>query len=419
VPHLIDLGPLRRHRDYRLLYLGQAASFVGSMLTIVALPYQMYQLTHSSLAVGMISSVELVALLGSALWGGAFADAFDRRRLLIGSELLLLLGSLTLAWNATRAQPSVWLLYVVAALMSAWNGFHRPALEAITPRLVDREELPAIAALGGLRGSLGAIGGPALAGILLSRLGPTWTYLIDAVTFVVSILALSQLRALSTGQLLPGDGEEAAERPSLRSIWNGLSYAAGRPELVGTYVVDLIANMFAMPMALYPALAERYGGARAIGWLYAGMSIGSLTITLFSRWTGGVRRHGLAVIIAAALWGVAIAGLGYAPNLAVAVLCLAAAGAADMVSGIFRMTIWNQTIPTKLRGRLAGVEMISYMTGPLLGNARAGWVATVTSLRTAIVSGGLLCAVGVAACALLLPRFRDYRAGASGESKGE
>lgn len=406
---LLDLGPLKRHRDYRLLYLGQAASFVGSMLTIVALPYQMYQLTHSSFAVGMISSVELVALLGAALWGGAFADAFDRRRLLIGSELLLLLGAATLAWNAARAQPSVWLLYVIAALMSAWNGFHRPALEAMTPRLVDRDELPAIAALGGLRGSLGAIGGPALAGIILARFGATWTYLIDAATFVVSITALWQMHALSQ-PAKKEDSDEPAEKPSLRSILNGLTYAISRPELVGTYVVDLIANMFAMPMALYPALAERYGGARAIGWLYAGMSIGSLAMTLFSRWTGGVRRHGLAVIIAAGLWGIAIAGLGYAPNLAVAVVCLAAAGAADMVSGIFRMTIWNQTIPTKLRGRLAGVEMISYMTGPLLGNARAGWVATVTSLRTAIVSGGLLCTAGVALCAIFLPRFRDYRA---------
>ena len=403
---LIDLGPLRRHRDYRLLYIGQATSFIGSMLTIVALPYQMYQLTKSSFAVGMISSVELVALLLAALWGGAFADAFDRRRLLIGSELLLMLCSATLAWNSSRAHPSITLLYVVAALMSAWNGFHRPALEAMTPRLVEKDELAAVAALNGLRYSIAAIGGPALAGYLLAQVGVPATYLIDVGSFAVSLVALWRMRTLST----PVAEGQPAERPGLRSIYTGLRFALGQPELVGTYVVDLIANMFAMPWALYPALAERFGGPRAIGWLYAAMSLGSLVMTLTSRWTGRVKRHGLAVIIAAGLWGLFTAALGYAPSLPLAVLCLAAAGASDMVSGLFRMTIWNQTIPSHLRGRLAGVEMISYMTGPLLGNARAGWVASLFGLRPAILSGGLLCTAGVAVCALLLPRFLRYRA---------
>jgi hypothetical protein len=379
---LLDLGPLRRHRDFRLLYIGQATSTIGSMLTVVALPYQMFLLTRSSLAVGLISTVELVALLAAALWGGAFADAFDRRRLLIGSEALLAIGSAMLAWNASRGQPSVTLLYVIAGLMSAWNGFHRPALEAMTPRLVEPIELPAVAALGSLRSSIGAISGPALAGILLAHFGPTITYAIDVATFGVSIVALWNIHALTRPM---AQGDEPAERPGLHSIVTGLRFAVSRPELVGTYVVDIIAMTFAMPLALYPALSEHYGGAQALGWLYSGMSIGSLAMTLFSGWTGGIRRHGLAV-------------------------CLAAAGAADMVSGLFRMTIWNQTIPTKLRGRLAGVEMISYMTGPLLGNARAGWMASVTSLRTAIVSGGLLCTAGVAISGLLLPRFRSYLA---------
>lgn len=402
---LLDIGPLRRHRSYRLLFVGQAVSFIGSMLTIVALPYQMYQLTHSSLSVGLISSVELVTLLAAALWGGAFADAFDRRRLLVASELLLCLGSAALLWNAMRPEPSVGLLYVIAGLMSACSGFHRPALESMTPQLVEREELPAIAALGVLRYTIGAIFGPALAGLLIDRIGMAATYGVDAATYAASLVALWQIRA----PMKPSQSDARAERPGLRSIGNGLRFAASRPELIGTYVVDLSANMFAMPMALFPALAERYGGARAVGWLYAAMSIGGLVMTLFSGWTGRVKRHGAAVIVAAGLWGVAIAALGYAPNLPLAVLCLSAAGAADMVSGLFRMTIWNETIPTELRGRLAGVEMISYMTGPLLGNARAGWVASISSLRSSIVSGGVLCVLGVVACALLLPRFRKYR----------
>lgn len=408
-PMLLDLSPLRRHRDYRLLFLGQGLSFFGSMLTIVALPYQIFKLTGSSFAVGMISTVELVALLASALWGGAFADAFDRRRLLIGAELLLALGSSALAWNAARAHPSIWLLYVIAGLMSAFNGFHRPALESMTPRLVEPHELPAIAAHGTLRYSVAAIGGPAIAGLLLARVGIVATYCIDIATYAISLLALWRIRSLRQPTSPDQTDSAPAERPGLRSIATGLTFALSRPELVGTYVVDLTANLFAMPMALYPALSERYGGARALGWLYAGMSIGSLLMTLLSGWTGRVKRHGLAVLLAAALWGLAIAALGHAPTLPIAVICLALAGAADMVSGLFRMTIWNQTIPSHLRGRLAGVEMISYMTGPLLGNARAGWVASLAGLRTSIVSGGLLCTVGVAACALLLPRFRRYR----------
>jgi MFS family permease len=398
---LLDLAPLRRHRDYRLLFLGQLVSIFGSMITYVAVPYQVYELTGSSFQVGLLGATQLAPLLLFALWGGAYADALDRRRLLIGAELVLAAGSGALALNALLARPSVALVFAVSALMSAVNGFHRPALEAMTPRLVSAEELPAVAALASLRGSAGAIGGPAVGGLCIARFGLGATYAIDVATFLVSLLALAAMAAM------PAAAE--APPPGLRSIVQGLRYAKSRPEIIGTYVVDLVAMTFAMPMALFPALAQPWGQARAAGWLYSAMSIGSLAITLLSGWTARVVRHGAAVVIAAALWGVAIVAFGHAPNLAVAVLCLVAAGAADMVSGLFRLTIWNQTIPSHLRGRLAGVEMISYMTGPLLGNARAGWMASVVSNRFSIVCGGLVCVAGVLLCIPLLPGFWKYR----------
>jgi MFS family permease len=400
---LLDVSPLRKHRDYRLLYAGQLLSFVGSMLTYVAVPYQIYELTQSSLWVGLLGTAQLIPLLVAALFGGALADKLDRRRLLVVSELVLALGALALAANALLPRPSVALLFVISAAMSAANGFHRPALDALTPRLVDREDLTAVSALAFLRFNIGAIGGPAAGGFLIAHHGVVVTYVIDFVSFGVSVACLALLRPIATP---PSD-----ETSSIARITEGLRYAVRRPELVGTYLVDIIAMLFAMPMALFPAMGTRLGGPTATGWLYAAMPLGSLLMTALSGWASRVRRHGAAVLLAAALWGLAVIPLGFAQTLPVAIACLALAGAADTVSGLFRMTIWNQTIPDHLRGRLAGVEMISYMTGPLLGNARAGFVASATSERVSIVSGGVLCVIGVAVCVPLLPRFWGYVAG--------
>jgi MFS family permease len=400
---LLDVSPLRRHPDFRRLFLGQLVSSFGSMITYVAVPYQVYQLTRSSFLVGLLGAAQLVPLLLFGLWGGAYADALDRRRLMIGAEIALSLGSGLLMANALRDRPSVALIFAVATLMSAVSGFHRPALESMPQRLVGVDELPAVAALGSLRSNLGAIAGPAAGGICIAKLGLGGTYAIDLGTFVISLVALGAMRAM------PPAAE--AVRPGLRSILEGLRYARSRPEIIGTYVVDIVAMTFAMPMALFPALSQPWGGARAVGWLYSAMSCGSLLVTIFSGWTARVLRHGAAVIIAAALWGVAIVGLGYAPGLIPALLCLAVAGGADMVSGLFRLTIWNETIPAHLRGRLASVEMLSYMSGPLLGNTRAGWMAAEVSNRFSIVCGGLICLAGVLLCIPLLPSFWRYRRG--------
>src|SRR5262245_24090694 len=283
----LNLSPLRKHRDYRLLYTGQLVSMFGSMITYVAVPYQVFELTHSSFTVGMLGAAQLVPLLVFALLGGSYADAMDRRRLLIVSEIIMAGGSLALAINGMLPHSSVALIFVVSAAMSATNGFHRPALDAITPRLVNREDLTAVSALNFLRFSVSAIGGPALGGVCMANLGYPVTYMIDVLSFLVSLAALAAIRKMPQGD---------RTRPGVQSIVEGLRYALSRPELIGTYVVDIVAMTFAMPMALFPAMSVVWGGAKAAGWLYSAMSFGSLFTTIFSGWTSKVYRHGAAVV---------------------------------------------------------------------------------------------------------------------------
>jgi MFS family permease len=399
---LIDVSPLRRHRDFRLVFTGQLVSAFGSFLTIVALPVQIYELTKSSAMVGLLGTVQIVPLAATALWGGAYADSLDRRKLLMSAEVLLLLASIALFANSLRAHPSVALLFLIAAFASAVTGFHTPALQSLTPQLVEAEELPAVSALTSLRGTIAAIAGPALAGLCIAKLGMAATYAIDAATYAASLVAISFVRAMPPA----ADSEPAG----LRSILEGVRYAASRPELIGTYLVDIVAMTMAMPMALFPALAAQWGGAGDAGYFFSAMSVGALVVTVFSAWTRNFERRGAAIVIAAAVWGLAIAALGHAPNRAAAIGCLVLAGAADMISGIFRMTIWNETIPAKLRGRMAGIEQLSYMSGPLLGNARAGLMAERFGLVRAITWGGLACVAGVLACVPTLPGFWKYRA---------
>lgn len=401
----MDIGPLRRHRDFRLLFIGQAASFFGSMVTYVALPYQTFQLTHSTLAVGLLSLAEFVPLMIMAFLGGALSDAFDRRRMVQIAELGSGLGIGVLVVNALLPHPRTWVLFAVAPVLAALYGIFRPSLDAMVPRLVTKEELPAASALEGFRGTLGEIAGPALAGIIIATAGLPAAYAVDTATYGISLVALWFMRAIPPAPDAPP--------VSLRSIAEGVRYAWSRQELLGTYGVDMIAMFFGMPMALFPAIADNFGGADVLGLLYAAPAVGSLVATLSSGWVPRVHRHGMAVILAAALWGAAIVLFGFAEVLWLALIALAIAGGADMVSGIFRMTIWNQTIPDRLRGRLAGIEQVSYTSGPLLGNVEAGVLASLTSVRFSVVSGGVLCVVGVALAALALPAFRLYDARAS------
>jgi hypothetical protein len=285
--------------------------------------------------------------------------------------------------------------------MSGLSGLQRPSLEALTPRLVDRDELPAAAALSTFRGSVGMIAGPAVGGALIAASGVFSAFALDVLTYVFSFLAVRLIRAVPPA---------AAEPPSLARILEGFRYARSRQELIGTYVVDFVAMVFGMPLALFPALSETLGGAKALGPLYAAPAVGALAASLTSRWTPRVHRHGLAVMVAAAAWGIAIIAFGLCDGLVAALVFLALAGGADCVSGIFRATLWNQTIPDDLRGRMAGIEMVSYMSGPLLGHVESGAVAALVGVRASVVSGGVLCVLGVLACGAMLPLFVAYDA---------
>jgi MFS family permease len=396
----VDVAPLRRHRDFRLLFIGRMVSFFGSMITVVAVPYQVYQLSHSVLLVGTLGLVELAALLGFAMLGGALADAADRRRMVLLSEAGLMAGSILLAGNSLLSHPIVWLIFAITALQASFDALQRPSLDALIPRLVDRDELPAAAALGSLRGTVGMIAGLALAGVIVAVFGLPVTYLIDVGTFVVGLVCLALMRAVPP----PAD----AERPSLRRVAEGLRYAQSRPELIGTYVVDIVAMLFGMPMALYPAIAQGLGGPKVLGLLYAAPAVGSLLFAATSGWSRRVHRHGMGVLVGATVWGLAIIGFGVVPGLAAALVFLALAGAGDSMSGLFRQVIWNQTIPDSLRGRLASIELLSYSIGPTLGNFESGVVASLFSVRFSVTSGGILCVIGCLLCGLALPAFRNY-----------
>lgn len=396
----VDVGPLRRHRDFRLLFAGQAITLFGSMITSVAIPFQIYRLTHSSLAVGLLGLFDIIPILAFAFVGGALADAHDRRRLVLLSELGMTGFSAVLVANALLPSPQLWLLYAVQAGVASLYAIQRPSLDALLPRLVSREEIPAAGALSSLRSTLGMVAGPALGGILIAAFGLAITYGVDVATFALSLLALALMRAVPPAP--------DAEQPSLRRVVEGLRYARSRPELMGTYLVDMVAMFFGMPEALFPAIAVRYGGPGVLGLLYAAPAVGSVIATATSGWTSHVHRHGAAVLLAAIGWGLTITVFGLSPTLPLALLFLAAAGGADMVSGLFRSIIWNQTIPDALRGRLAGIELVSYASGPTLGNVEAGGVAALFGVPAAIVSGGVLCVLGTLALAAALPAFRGY-----------
>lgn len=398
----IDLAPLRRSREFRLLFVGQGVSFFGSMVTYVALPYQAYRISHSSLIVGLLSLTELIPLLITAFVGGALADAVDRRRMvrLTESAMCLVVGALVV--NSLSSRPQLWVLFVVAFAAAGIDGLQRPSLDAMVPRLVSTAELPAASALSSLKGNLGMVAGPPVAGVLIVAVGLPATYGVDVATFVVSLVALALMRAV------PPPPE--SDGLSLRAIADGLRYARSRQDLLGSYLVDMNAMFFGIPTALFPQVASHLGGAAVLGVLYAAPSAGSLLVTLTSGWASRVRRHGRAVALAAGVWGLGIIGFGFARTLPLAVVGLVVAGAADMVSGLFRTTMWNQSIPDSLRGRLAGIEMLSYSSGPTLGNVEAGLVESFAGLRASIVSGGVLCVVGTIALAVALPKFWNYDA---------
>ena len=396
----IDFSPLKRYPDFRRLWLSGLISYFGSMFTYVALPFQVKELTGSYLAVGLIGLVEIIPLVVFGLYGGVLADHMDRKRMIWVTEFAALFLSTILLINSLLPSPKLAVIYIVAALFSAVDGLQRPSADAILPRLVEHKDLPAASALMSLRWQIGMVTGPALAGVLISIAGVSAGFILDILTYFLALFILIRVKNVPP--------MKSSEKPSFSSLVAGVKYATSRKDLMGTYLVDLAAMFFAMPTALFPFWAEQVGAPWALGLFYAAGTIGSILVTLTSGWVKSYTKHGRAIFLAALGWGVAITLAGVSNNLFLILLFLILAGASDMVSALFRSTLWNQSIPDEFRGRLAGVELISYSVGPLGGQTRAGFTAEITSLRTSVVSGGLLCIGFVTLFTALLPEFRKY-----------
>jgi MFS family permease len=404
----IDLGPLRRYPAFRRLFIGQTVSTFGSEIAAVAAPFQLFQLTHSTLQVGLLSLCELFPFLTLTIVGGAIADAVDRRRLLFVTEILLAFVAVGFAANASLAHPRVWAIYVLVTLAMSIFSLGVAGMNSVIPRLVERHELAAANAIENVYGSTTNVAGPALGGVLIAVLGLRGAYLLDAGTFAASLWSVWRLPPLPPAH--------DAERPSLSTIAEGFRFVRSKKVLLGMFLADSNAMVFGMPRALFPALALHrfHGGAGILGLMYAAPYAGALVSSVLSGWMTHVRRQGLIVAIAAGLWGVAITAFGFAGSLWLALLLLAAAGAADNVSAVLRGTILWTVTPDELRGRVSGIEFAQVAATPALGNVEAGIVASLTSLRFSIVSGGLACVAGTVLVALAVPAFIRYDARAPG-----
>ena len=399
----MDLTPWRGSRDFRLLLGAGTVFYLGAMVTYVAIPYQLYTLTGSNLAVGLVGLVELVPLVVFGLYGGALADHVDRRRLLVLCGLCQVVLTGLLAVNAFRDRPAVWPIYVIGFFLAAAQSLQRPSKEALLPRTVPHDQLAAANALDSFGMQAGVLVGPTVGGLMLAHVGVAWCYLADVAGLLVASALYAAMRSYRH--------REQTTPPSLSGIVEGLRYAVSRRDLLGTYLVDIAAMVLAIPVVLFPALAEDvFARPELLGLLYSAETVGAVVATVTSGWISRVHRHARAIVLAAAGYGLCIGLAGLAPTIWWAMAAFAAAGACDMVSGMFRSTVWSQTIPESIRGRMAGIEMLSYSLGPLGGQVRAGVVADLWSVRGAVASGGLACVVGVGCTALALRGFWAYDA---------
>ena len=390
----VDLTPLRSSAQYRRLYVAGFISMLGSQATFVAVPYQLRLLTHSTLAVGSIGLIELAPLVVFGLYGGVLADRLNRRRLIISTEVVLMISTAMLLTNALLPHPLTWILYVDAAVAAGAESLQAPSVSALNQIFVSFDLQRSAAALANVSSTTASIIGPALGGLAAVAFGPGSVYFANVVTFSFSLYLLSQLSATPRPE---AKGERVVD-----DLRDGVRYARSRPDIIGTYVIDLIAMVLAFPVVMLPFVAARFHETYALSILYCGLPAGALLAGLTSRWTRRVNRYGRAIVIAAAIWGLGIALFGFSSSLWVVVLGLAVGGGADAISFTFRNTMWNESIPPEERGRMAGIEMISYSLGPTAGQFRAGLMAAWTTLRFSLTFGGLACtgSVGVVAAAL-------------------
>ena len=396
----LDLTPLKKYPDFRNLWAAGLVSYLGSMITYVAIPFQIKELTNSYLAVGIVGAIELVPLIVFGLYGGVLADSVNRKIMVWTTEAAALILVALLLANSALWEPKVWVIYIAAGLFAVVDGLQRPSADAMLPRLVGHQDLPAATALMSLRWQLGLIVGPTVGGIIFTTFSISAGFAVDMATYVVALVFLARVRSMPSSK--------EAKKPSLAALFEGVKYAFSRQDLIGTYIIDLAAMTLAMPMALYPFWADQLNAPWALGMFYSAITVGSVLVTVTSGWTTRYRFHGRAVILAAIGWGLAIAVAGLSTSLILVLLFLTIAGAFDMVSALFRANIWNQTIPDHFRGRLAGIELLSYSVGPLAGQLRAATIASATTLSFSVTSGGVLCAIVVAFLAFFLPKMWKY-----------
>lgn len=401
---VVDTTPLKEVPAYRWLYAGHGVAWIARQITVVAVPFQLYELTGSTVKVGVLGLIQFVATLTVSLAGGAIADAVDRRRLLLIAQFLMALTAVLLATNAALPTPLEWPLYVLTAANAAVSAIDLPTRSAVLPMLVGRALMPSAFALNQTLGNVAKAGGPALAGLMIATTTLQVTYIVEAIAFLIGAAMVAKI-----GPLPP---EKGAARPGFRSIAEGFRFLKDRRVLHGNFLIDLNAMIFGMPSALFPAIGlDSLGGdASTVGLLYAGPGFGALIAALTSGWVGRVHRQGRAVVIAVIVWGVAMAVFGLTSTVEVAVAMLMIAGAADVVSAVFRNTILQMSVPDNLRGRLSGIHIAVVAGGPRLGDFEAGAVAALTSLRFSVVSGGVACVVGALAIARLYPEFARYTA---------
>ncbi|MEU6777661.1 MFS transporter [Nonomuraea angiospora] len=401
--HLVDTRPLGAP-EYRRLWLGQAVSHVGVGATVVAVGQQVWELTHSSLYVGLLGMANLIPLIVFGLWGGAVADAVDRRKLLIVGSLIAWTATLLILGQALLGLRNVYLIFGAVALNATGFAITSPTRGAIIPRILEKELVPAANALNSLVFSIGAVAGPMIGAVVLTSGGFAAAYAMDALLFTASLYAALRLPSL------PPLGE--VRRPGAGAVLEGLSFIVRSPVLLMSFVVDIIAMVFAMPRALYPELtAERFGGSSlALGLMTSAMAVGSVAGALFSGWVGRVSRQGVALVIVIAVWGLAVAAAGLASELWLVVAFMAVGGVADVISSVWRQSILQLYAPDEMRGRLQGAFMVVVAGGPRLGELRAGATATALGVSGAWVGGGLACVVTVLVVGLSVPAFRNYRA---------
>jgi MFS family permease len=404
----VDTSPLHESRDFRLLWTGELLSQVGSQITLVALFVQIYELTHSSVAVGAVGLVQLAPMVVLTLGFGPQIDRRDRRRILLGAQVGLMFASILLLISARLDHPPLALIYCAAALTAGFVSISMPTRAAMTPNLVPKELLASAAALNQVMWNGAGVIGPALGAIVLHNFGISVAYGIDVVSYVVAFSFVLMLRPQR-----PVRDPDAEVEGGLTAVLAGVRYLKGRRVLQSTFSVDVVAMVFGMPRVLFPALAaNRFHSTSTVGWMFSAVAAGAVIGALTSGWVRRVQRQGLAILVAVSVWGASIAAFGLVgSNLGLALAFLAPAGAADVVSAVFRNTIQQTTVPDDLRGRIAAFNILIVAGGPRLGDFEGGVVATVFSPQVSVVSGGLLCLVGVGVIAAAVPRFARWRVG--------